>query len=112
MLAVRRRAIGVGTAISRDEVEQRIIGAYVQLACAPDRHGPSTALVARIGASELRLSEVPEEQRLPGAPSFWLELYSRAQHSVLDRCGCSEFDERELSRLLQFVVEAEQRTSP
>jgi hypothetical protein len=91
--------------MSSDEIEERIIGAYIRLACAPHKDGANTATVARIEPFELRLTELPEEQKLPGMPWFWLEFCSRSQHSVIDRCGCTEFDDRELTRLLEFITD-------
>ena len=113
VFAVRRRPVGhAAMAMSPDEIEQRIIGAYVRLACAPDRHGCNSAIVAPTGALELRLTEVPEKERRPGVPWFWLELYSRTQHAVVDRCGCNGFDDWELTKLVEFALAAGQPSRP
>jgi hypothetical protein len=42
--------------------------------------------------------------------SFWLELYSHARHTVVDSYGCTEFDEHELARAVEFIDGAGQRS--
>jgi hypothetical protein len=98
------------TRMSPDEIEQRIIRAYVQLACTPERDGSRIVTIVRFGALEARLTEVPEEQRLPGTPCFWLELYSHARRAVVDSCGCTELDEHELGQAVELIVSARHRT--
>ena len=98
-----------GAGMSADEIEQRIIRAYVQLAYTPEMDGSHTVAVARFGALEARLTEVPEVQRLPGLPWFWLELYSHARQTVIDSCGCTELDEAELAQAVEFIVNAQQQ---
>jgi hypothetical protein len=97
------------TRMSPDEIEQRIIRAYVQLACTPETDGSRTVTVVRIGALEVRLTEVPEEQRHPGMPWFWLELYSSARHAIIDSCGCTELDEHELAQAVDLIANARRR---
>lgn len=104
MLAVRRRPVDAArTRMSFDEIEQRLIGAYVQLACGLARRRSATATVAWIGELELRLTEVPEEQRLPGLTWLWLETYCHEERAVVDRCECNELESGELTRLLEFT---------
>ena len=95
--------------MSPDEIEQRIIGAYVRLACPSNSVGRNSAIVGPAGALELRLSEVPQAERRRGDPLFWMELYSPAQGAVIDRCGCIDFDDCELTKLVEFAAEAGQR---
>lgn len=96
-----------------DEVEQRIIRAYVQLLFAPDDlDGPRNVTVAQFGALEVRLSELPPVQKHPDVPQFWLEMYSHASFSTLDSYGCFDFDEAELAAAVEFVFEAERRHPP
>lgn len=110
MLAMTGNFIGLPlTGMSPDEIEQRIIRAYVQLACTPKADGWRTVTVAWFGALEARLTEVPEEQRLLGVPYFWLELYSHARHAAVDSCGCTEFDEHELGQAVDLIVSAGHR---
>ncbi|NBJ10695.1 hypothetical protein [Microvirga arsenatis] len=93
--------------MSPDEIEARIVRAYVQLACTPETDGSRTVTIARFGALEARLTEVPETQRLPSLPWFWLELYSNAHRVVIDSCGCTELDELELGRAVEFIADAQ-----
>jgi hypothetical protein len=97
------------TRMSPDEIEQCIIRAYVQLACTSETNGSRTVTVVRIGALEARLTEVPDEHRLPGMPWFWLELYSSARRAVIDSCGCTELDEHELAQAVDLIANARQR---
>jgi hypothetical protein len=99
------------TGVNPDRDEVCIIRAYVQLALMRwEAPGLPTVTVSRCGALEVRLTEIPEEQRLPAAPWLWLELYSPARHRVIDSCGCTEFDEPELARAVDFLANARQRT--
>jgi hypothetical protein len=95
--------------MSPDEIEQRIIRAYLQLACTPETDGSRIVTVVRFGVVEARLIEVPERQRLPSVPWFWLEIYSHASRSVIDRCECTEFDEDELARAVELIANARQQ---
>ncbi|KLK90197.1 hypothetical protein AA309_27200 [Microvirga vignae] len=98
-----------GTKMSPDEIEQHIIRAYLQLACTPEANGTRIVTVVRLGVLEARLTEVPEKQRLPGVPWFWLEIYSHASRSVIDSCGCTEFDEDELAQAVELITSARQQ---
>lgn len=90
-----------------DGYEECIIRAYVQLAWArSETPGFRTVTVTRFGVLEVRLTEIPEQQRLPDAPWLWLELYSHARHCVVDSCGCTELDETELARAVEFIASA------
>jgi hypothetical protein len=96
-----------------DEVEQRIIRAYVQLACTPaETDGSRTVAVTRLSGLEVRLTEVPLREAAPGMPQFWLEVYSHASRSVIDSCGCREFDERELAAAVEMVTNSLNRNRP
>jgi hypothetical protein len=93
-----------------DEVEQRIIRAYVQLVFADDDLDESrNVTVAQFGALEVRLSELPRVQKHPNVPQFWLEMYSHASFSTLGSYGCFDFDEAELAAAVEFVFEARRR---
>lgn len=93
-----------------DRDEERIIRAYVQLAVMRwEASGLRTVTVARFGALDVRLTEIPEEQRCPDTPWLWLELYSPARHLVIDSCGCTEFDEPELARAVDFLGSVRRR---
>ena len=93
-----------------DEIEQKIIRAYVKLVfSARDATGSRTTLVARFGSLDVRLTEFPQESLSDGRPLFWLEIYSHATRSTVDSCGCSEFDESELATAVNLVLKAKQR---
>jgi hypothetical protein len=96
-----------------DEIEQRIIRAYVQLSFAHDNLDGSRAVtVAQFGALEVRLSELPRVRKHPDVPQFWLEMYSHVSFSTLDSYGCFDFNESELAAAVEFVFEAERRRPP
>ncbi|MBL0408000.1 hypothetical protein JKG68_29305 [Microvirga aerilata] len=97
------------TEMSPDEIEQCIIRAYIQLAYTPETYGSRTVTVVRLGLLEARLTEVSEEQRLPGMPWFWLELYSHERGAAVESCGCTEFDEDNLARAVEFIANARQQ---
>ncbi len=88
-----------------DRIEQQILRTYVQLAVTPERaDGSRRATLARLGAVEVRLTECPHgEGDRPDAPPFWLEIYSHATCSTIDRCGCFEFDEAELATAADLI---------
>ncbi len=112
-----RRAVAVAShradTLCHDEVEQRIIRAYVQLLFAHDNlDGSRVVTLAQFGALEVRLSELPRVQKHPDVPQFWLEMYSHASFSTLDSYGCFDFDDTELAAAVEFVFEAERRRPP
>lgn len=101
------------TGTNAEEIEQRIIRAYLRLACtAQERDGIRSVTVTRFGGLEVRLTEIPLELVAPGMPTFWLEVYSHENHAVIDSCGCSEFDERELADAVDLVERAMRRSQP
>jgi hypothetical protein len=70
------------TWLDDDQIEQRIIRAYVHLALdSTERNGSRVVTIARAGVLEARLSEVPAPGRELGLPHFWLEIYSHATRS-------------------------------
>jgi hypothetical protein len=93
--------------LAADEIKQRILCTYVQLAVTPARaDGLRCATFARFGAFEVRLTECAQPAgALPLEPRFWLEVYSHDTGSTVDRCGCSEFDEAELATATDFICE-------
>jgi hypothetical protein len=93
-----------------DEIEQRIIRAYVQLMFAAEHTaGIRTTLVARFCSLEVRLSEFPDASIAQDLPPFWLEIYSHATRSTVDSLGCFEFDEAELALAVELVLKARHR---
>jgi hypothetical protein len=88
-----------------DEIEQRIIRAYVQLACRPRESGQSRSLtVVRLPQVNVRLTEASPE--IQGMPLFWLEVYSDGSLSVIDSCGFSDLDEDELATAVEMIMSA------
>jgi hypothetical protein len=95
------------TWLDDDQIEQRIIRAYVHLALdSTERNGSRVVTIARAGVLEARLSEVPAPGKELGLPHFWLEIYSHATRSVIDSRGCSNFDEYELVAAVKMVTNA------
>ena len=92
----------------RDQIEQRIIRAYVRLVMADDVEGTRTVTFARLAGLEARLTEAPVPD-MPDVPPFWLEIHSVATGTTLDSLGCFEFDEDELNAAVDFVWESQQR---
>jgi hypothetical protein len=88
-----------------DEIEQRILRTYVQLAVTPERaDGSRGATLARFGPLEVRLIECgqPAGTR-PDEPPFWLEIYSHDTGSTVERWGYFEFDEAELATATELI---------
>ena len=93
--------------LDADEIEQRIIRAYVQLACRPLERGEYRSLtIVRLPHLNVRLTEVSPEIR--GMLLFWLEVYSDSSQSVIDSCRCSEFDDDELATAVEMIMSAEE----
>ncbi|WP_322883874.1 hypothetical protein [Microvirga lotononidis] len=94
--------------LDADEIERRIIRAYVQLAYSPwERGGFRSLIVARLSWLDVRLTEVSSE--FLGMPPFWLDVYSNASQSVIDSYGCSGFDEDDLATAAQMILSADLR---
>jgi hypothetical protein len=92
-----------------DEIEQRIVRAYVQLTCCPRESGQSRSLtVVRLPQLNVRLTEASPE--IQGMPLFWLEVYSDGSLSVIDSCGFSDLDEDELATAVEMIMSAGERT--
>ncbi len=90
-----------------DEIEQRMIRAYIQLVFRPyDADGSRSVRVMRLGTLEVQLTELPPDSVASGLPPFWLEVFSFAGHESIDSCGCFEFDEIELASAVNLVLEA------
>ena len=93
--------------LDNDEIEQRILRTYVQLAVTPERaDGSRSATLARFRALEMRLTERAQPAgTVPAEPPFWLEIYSHDTGATVDRCGCFEFDEAELATATDLICE-------
>jgi hypothetical protein len=91
----------------RDRIEEEIIRAYVRLALTSDQaNGHRTVTFAQFDGLEVRLTEILLGDHPVMIPPFWLEVYSHATDSVVDSCGCYEFDEDELGKAVELVFEA------
>jgi hypothetical protein len=90
-----------------DEIEQRIIQAYVRLVVeAETTIGFRTVTVMCLGPLEICLTEMLENNADLGMPPFWLEVFSIQHPLSIDSCGISEFDDGEIAAAAEFIVEA------
>ncbi|MGY4592763.1 hypothetical protein ACVWXL_000509 [Bradyrhizobium sp. GM22.5] len=92
MPSLRTNALGRSHApTDPDLIERQILHAYVELAAVPKQpDGVRTTLLARLGALEMRLTELPHVgEDLLGMPSFWLEVHSYATGTTLGSYGAS-----------------------
>lgn len=90
-----------------DEIEQRIIRAYVQLVFGADNaDGSRSVTVTRLGSLEVRLTELGPDAMAPGMPPLWLEAFPPASQSPIECYGCFEFDEAELASAVDLVLRA------
>ncbi len=91
--------------VCADEIEQRIIRAYVQLVFqAPDEDGLRTITVAQLQAVEVRLTELSQGKVDLKIPPFWLEIFSLPDLASIDSYGCFDFDEAELATAVDLVL--------
>jgi len=99
--------------LERNQFEQGILRAYVQLAAMPDQgDGTRTATLANYGSLEVRLTKLTQPEDNPHCiPPIWLEVYSHATDTVLDSCGCFEFDETELAAAVDLICEARRKAA-
>ncbi len=92
-----------------DEIEQRIIRAYVRLVFQPvDTANARSVVVMRLGPLEVRLTELQPGDVTPGVPLFWIEVFDWPQQVSIDSVGCYEFDEDELVAAVEMIVNAAQ----
>jgi hypothetical protein len=91
-----------------DQIEQLLIRAYVRLVYGPRRASALRAIVVagQIGPMDVRLTEMEPEAVASGQPPFWVEIYSHSSGSTIDSCGCFAFDEDELGRAVEMILEA------
>ncbi len=92
-----------------DEIEQRIIRAYVGLVYqALDAANRRSVVVMRLGTLEVHLTELQPGDVTPGVPLFWIEVFDWPQQVSIDSVGCYEFDEDELVAAVEMIVNAAQ----
>jgi hypothetical protein len=74
-------------------IAPRVTESYASLFLTSERDdGSRQAAIARIGAFELRLLEMPSVNS-PEEASLWVELYDRDLRLSVDSCKCSDLDE-------------------
>jgi hypothetical protein len=96
-------------ALSFGEVEQLLVRAYARLIFTPkDSRGLRTAIVAQFCSLEVRITELSDPYISQHEPPYWVEIYSRGTSSLVDSCGFLELDEDELSRSVNFIIQAKQ----
>src|SRR4030095_4284384 len=87
---------GAKAAFSTDRqkmVATRVTESYASLFLTSEPNdGSRQAAIARIGAFELRLLEMPSVNS-PKEASLWVELYDRDHRLSVDSCKCSDLDE-------------------
>ncbi len=108
------RRINLGSAepiafgLSLDEIERRIIQAYMRHVFRSGNASASrTVYVTRLGFLEVQIAEMPSQILAPGMPLFMLEVFSLPSHSSVDSYGLFDLDETELAAATEFVLEAE-----
>jgi hypothetical protein len=93
------------------DIERLLIRAYAGLALATEEAGGArTTTLARIGAYEVRLCEIPPENALPGVRPLWLDVFCRSSRSTIDSRGCFDLDDAEPAAE-ELVAEARRRNS-
>lgn len=90
-----------------DEIEQRIMRAYVQLVFqAVDTDNLRTVVVTRLGPLEVCLTEMRLSDTNPGLPPFWIEVFNWPHQASIDSIGFHEFDEDETAAAVGMIVSA------
>jgi hypothetical protein len=91
-----------------DEIEQRIIRAFVRLVFQAVDIDNSLPLVMRLGPVQVHLSEIHLEDTTLGVPPFWIEVFDGTGQGSIDSIGCHEFDEDELAAAVEMILSAAQ----
>ncbi|PVE22010.1 hypothetical protein DC522_23660 [Microvirga sp. KLBC 81] len=90
-----------------DEIEQRIVRAYIQLVFqAVDTDSSRSVVVMRLGSLEVRLAELRLPEANHGLPPFWIEVFDWPHQASIDSIGCYEFGEDELAAAVAMIVSA------
>ena len=90
-----------------DEVEQRIIQAYLQLVFQAVGIDNSRAVaVLRLGSLEVRLAEIHPAQTRLDLPPFWIEVMDVPTDTSIDSLGFRDFDEDQLAAAVEMIVSA------
>jgi hypothetical protein len=101
----------ISSDLCADEIEQRIIRAYVQLVYkAVDAGNSRSVVVMRLGSLEVRLTDLHPADITPGVPPFWIEVFDWRHQASIDSVGSYEFDEDELAAAVDMIVSAAHET--
>ena len=91
-----------------EQLNLRVTQAYASLFLAPKREdGSKVALIARLGAFEVLLVEMPSPN-VADTSRIWIELRGRDDQITIDSCGCDDL-ERAIFAAEDFVSQAIQR---
>jgi hypothetical protein len=91
--------------LALDEIEHRIVQAYMRLVFRADNgRGSRTVSVTRSGLLEVQMTEMPPESLAPGMPLFLLEVFLLPSHAPVDSYGFFDLDDRELVAAAEFVL--------
>jgi hypothetical protein len=90
-----------------DEIEQRLIRAYVQLVFQPaDTDSSRSIFVMRLGPLEVRLTELHLADTSLGLAPFWIEVFDWSHQASVDSIGVHEFDDDETAAAVEMIVSA------
>ena len=90
-----------------DEVEQRLIRAYVRLVFQPaEISEPRGVAVMRLGSVEVHLTEVHPAHTRSDLPPFWSEVMDASTDTSIDSLGFRDFDEDQLATAVEMIVNA------
>jgi hypothetical protein len=93
--------------LGRDEIEHRIVQAYMRLVFRASKASDArTVSITRSGLIEVEMTEMPPEVLAPGVPLFMLEVFSLPNHSSVDSYGFFDLDDAELAAAAEFILEA------
>jgi hypothetical protein len=89
----------------RNDIERRIMRSYVQIIFqAQDGNRIRTVPVGQFGAFEVRLTELPRDERLSNLPPLWLEVFSSDDQSSIDSLGVFEFNAAEMTLAVELIA--------
>jgi len=90
-----------------DEIEQRIVRAHMQLMFqADDADDPRSLVVMRLGAIEIRLTELRLSEVGSTLPPLWIEVFDWMEETSIDSIGCYGFDDDEMPAAVAMIVNA------
>jgi hypothetical protein len=105
--AFERLSVENGLPDEHEEIEQRLIRAFLQLALSPPRKAGSHSVVIRSqGLLEVRMTERWNAMSEQFPTPFRLEVYSHACGDVIHAMACHELDDGGLDAAVEFVVRA------